>query len=91
MTSQGESHAVNRPPFFTGSNYTYWKVKMRAFLQSIDERVWEQVVNGLSPLAENTTQLPNMDTFKTLNSKGLNAIFLLYVMMFFLILLTVLM
>ena len=48
---------------------------MRAFLQSIDERVWEQVVNGLSPLAENTTQLPNTDTSKTLNSKGLNAIF----------------
>ena len=75
MTSQGESQAVNRPPFFTGSNYTYWKVKMRAFLQSIDERVWEQVVNGLSPLAENTTQIPNTDTSKTLNSKGLNAIF----------------
>ncbi|KAB1219783.1 hypothetical protein CJ030_MR3G005792 [Morella rubra] len=28
------------PSFFDGSNCAYWKVRMRAFLKSIDERVW---------------------------------------------------
>ena len=27
-------------------NYTYWKVRMKAFLKSIDERVWNSVEYG---------------------------------------------
>ena len=26
------------PPLFDGTNYAYWKVRMRAFLQSLDEK-----------------------------------------------------
>ena len=29
------------PPLFDGTNYAYWKVGMRAFLQSLDEKVWQ--------------------------------------------------
>ena len=29
------------PPLFDGINYTYKKVCMRAFLQSLDEKVWQ--------------------------------------------------
>ena len=28
------------PPLFDGTNYAYWKVHLKAFLQSLDEKVW---------------------------------------------------
>ena len=31
------------PPLFDGTNYVYWKVCIRAFLQSLDEKVWQAV------------------------------------------------
>ena len=34
------------PPLFDGINYAYWKVCMRAFLQSLDENVWQAVEIG---------------------------------------------
>ena len=40
------SHSLVIPPHFGGNNYTYWKVKMKAFLKSIDERVWNSVEYG---------------------------------------------
>ena len=30
-------------PLFDGTNYTYRKVRMRAFLQFLDEKVWQAV------------------------------------------------
>ena len=38
-----KSQSLNAPPFFDGSNYAFWKVRMRAFLCSIDESVWDAV------------------------------------------------
>ena len=34
------------PPLFDGTNYIYWKVRMRTFLQSLDEKVWQAVEIG---------------------------------------------
>ena len=34
------------PPLFDGTNYAYWKVSVRAFLQSLDEKVWQAVQIG---------------------------------------------
>ena len=34
------------PPLFDGTNYAYQKVHMRAFLQSLDEKVWQAVEIG---------------------------------------------
>ena len=39
-------HSLVIPPHFDGNNYVYWKVKMKAFLKSIDERVWNSVEYG---------------------------------------------
>ena len=33
-------------PLFDGTNYAYWKVHIRAFLQSLDEKVWQVVEIG---------------------------------------------
>ena len=40
------SQSLNAPPFIDGSNYAFWKVRMHAFLCSIDESVWDAVENG---------------------------------------------
>ena len=34
------------PPLFDGTKYAYWKVCIRAFLQSLDEKVWQAVEIG---------------------------------------------
>ena len=31
------------PLLFDGTNYAYWKVRLRAFLQSLDEKIWQVV------------------------------------------------
>ena len=40
------SQSLNAPLYFDGSNYAFWKVRMRAFLCSIDESVWDAVDVG---------------------------------------------
>uniref|UniRef100_A0A803P3I8 Gag-pol polyprotein n=1 Tax=Cannabis sativa TaxID=3483 RepID=A0A803P3I8_CANSA len=44
-----EGGSTSRPPMLEGSNYPYWKIKMRAFLKVVDKRVWIAVVEGWSP------------------------------------------
>ena len=34
------------PHLFYDTNYTFWKVRMRAFLQSLDEKVWQAMEIG---------------------------------------------
>ena len=34
------------PPLFDSTNYAYWRVHIRAFLQSLDEKVWQAVEIG---------------------------------------------
>ena len=34
------------PPLFDGIIYAYWKVCIRAFLQSLDEKLWQAVEIG---------------------------------------------
>ena len=41
-----EGHSITRPPLFNGSDYTYWKTRMRIFLISMDFKLWTIVENG---------------------------------------------
>lgn len=41
-----EGKSTSRPPFFDGSNYAYWKAKMKIYLQSIDYNLWLIVTKG---------------------------------------------
>ena len=69
-------HSLVIPPHFDGNNYAYWKVRMKAFLKSIDERVWNSVEYGwkkpTTPVSEWLTSQKETVTF---NSKAMNAIF----------------
>ena len=64
------------PPHFDGNNYAYWKVRMKAFLKSIDVRVWIFVEYGwekpTTPVSEWQTSQKEAAAF---NSKAINAIF----------------
>ena len=62
------------PSLFDGTNYAYWKVRMRIFLQSLDKKVWQAVEIGQTK----PTEVPvNWDDAKIkaayFNSRALNA------------------
>ena len=64
------------PPLFGGTNYAYWKVRMKAFLQFLDEKVWQAVKIGWTELKE---ALADWDDAKikgeNFNSRALNSLF----------------
>ena len=64
------------PPLFNSTNYAYQKVCMRAFLQSLDEKVWLTVEVGQKKPEE---PLATWDDTKikatNFNSRALNALF----------------
>ena len=71
-----QSQSLNVPPFFYGNNYAFWKVRMRAFLCSIDDTVWDAVVAGWTrPKATKSTWDKAALAAANANSKALNAIF----------------
>ncbi|XP_058006836.1 spindle assembly checkpoint component MAD1-like [Hevea brasiliensis] len=41
-----EGHSITRLPLFNGSNYSFWKVRMRNFIQSVDIEAWQRIVKG---------------------------------------------
>ncbi|XP_062088723.1 uncharacterized protein LOC133795284 [Humulus lupulus] len=80
-----EGGSTTRPPMLEGANYPYWKTKMRAYLNSVDERVWMTVSEGWTPQTEKVgdvdiTKAASKWTTEEIekanfNSKALNAIF----------------
>ena len=70
------SQSLNAPPYFDSSNYAFWMDRMRAFLCSIDEAVWDAVEIGRTrPKAAKSTWDKAALTSSNANSKSLNAIF----------------
>ena len=71
-----QSQFLNAPPYFDGSNYAFWKVRMRAFLCSIDESVWDTVDIGWTrPEEAKSTWDKAALAASNANSRALNAIF----------------
>ena len=70
------SQSLNVPPYFDGNNYAFWKVRMRAFLCSIDDTVQDAVEIGWTrPEAAKSTWDKAALVAANANSKALNAIF----------------
>ena len=64
------------PPLFDGTNYAYQKVRMRAFLQSLDEKVWQAIKIGWTKPKEAPADWDEAKIKATnLNSRALNALF----------------
>ena len=64
------------PHLFDGTNYAYWKVCKRAFLQSLDKKVWQATEIGWTKPKEVPA---DWDEAKikaaNFNSRALNALF----------------
>ncbi|XP_022864588.1 uncharacterized protein LOC111384537 [Olea europaea var. sylvestris] len=80
------SQSLSVPPYFDGTNYAYWNIRMRAFLKSLDEHVWVSVQNGWKPpstIVSGTVNLTDISLWTkdeiaehNWNSKGLHALFM---------------
>ena len=63
-------------PLFYGTNYAYWKVHIRAFLQSLDEKVWLAIEVGWpKPKEPPATWDDTKIKAANFNSRALNAFF----------------
>ena len=64
------------PHLFDGINYAYWKVRIRVFLQSLDEKMWQAIEIGWTKPKE---ALADWDEAKikaaNFNSRAMNALF----------------
>ena len=64
------------PHLFDGTNYAYWKVRMRTFLQSLDEKVWQAVEIGQTKPKEAPVDWDDAKIkAANFNSRALNALF----------------
>ena len=64
------------PPLFDDTNYAYWKVHMRAFLQSLDEKVWQAMEIGWTKPKEAPADWDDAKIKAVnFNSRALNALF----------------
>ena len=71
-----EGQSINRPPFFDGLNYNYWKVGMVIYLKSINFELWDVVINDYT--SYNTSYRESSEEEKKLaqlDAKGLNILF----------------
>ena len=70
---RGQSLIV--PHLFDDTNYAYWKVHMRAFLQSLDEKVWQAVESWTKPKEASADWDEAKIKMANFNSRALNALF----------------
>ena len=42
----GEGASIHRPPMFSGINYQFLKIRMKIFIESIDQGIWDAIING---------------------------------------------
>ena len=68
------NHVGDKPPFFDGTCYDYWKIKMKMYLGSINDQVWDVTESDFVILDPNN--LTNNDKAnKQCNTMALNTIY----------------
>ena len=64
------------PPLFDGTNYAYWKVRMKVFLQALGEQVWQVIEVGWIKPKEALVDWDDATIIvANFNSRALNALF----------------
>ena len=64
------------PSLFDGTNYAYWKVRMKVFLQALGEQVWQAVeVNWIKPKEAPVDWDDATIIAANFNNRALNALF----------------
>ncbi|KAK9001075.1 hypothetical protein V6N11_082867 [Hibiscus sabdariffa] len=74
--SIGDSQPTNKPPYFNGASYAYWKNHMKLFMQAFDLEAWKVIVSGYTPPSTDI-ETWNQEENKKLstNSKAMHLIF----------------
>ncbi|MQM20046.1 hypothetical protein Taro_053060 [Colocasia esculenta] len=71
MVAQGfvDGQLVNRPPFFDGEDYQYWKMRMECFIRGTDFDLWQVIEVGdyVIVLAEGTSAITAADKKKPIH------------------------
>ena len=71
---RGQSLIIS--PLFDGTNYVYWKVRMRYFLQSLDKKVWQAIEIGWTKPKEAPADWDDAKIkAANFNSRALNVLF----------------
>ena len=70
MASQDGS--TNKEPIFDGTNFAFWKVRMRTFIMSLGADVWEIVETGYKK--PSLVESKDEKSAFTFNAKAMNAI-----------------
>ena len=71
MTSH-EGTLATKPPLFDGTNFSFWKVRMRTYLMALGVDVWDVVETGyINPVVLDSKDDKLEFIF---NAKGMNAI-----------------
>jgi len=71
-----EGHSTQRPPLFDGSNYNYWKCRMKIYLQSLNYKLWNIVeVAYTKPTINYTALSDDQKKNANLDVKAMNALF----------------
>ena len=65
--------SLGKIPVFFGEDYAYWKVRMRAFLQSLEAEVWDITKNQTYEVLAVRT-IPLQVTEHGANAKAVNAL-----------------
>ena len=68
------NHVGGKPPFFDGTSYDYWKRKMKMYLGSINDKVWDVTENDFVVLDPTNPTLRELEN-KQLNTIALNTIY----------------
>ena len=64
------------PPLFDGTNYAYWKVRIKAFLQSLDKKIWQAVeISWTKPKEAPADWDDAKIKVANFNSRALNSLF----------------
>ena len=64
------------PHLFDSTNYAYWKIRMRVFLRSLDEKVWQAVEIGWTKPKEVSADWDDAKIkVENFNSRALNTLF----------------
>ena len=65
-----EGQAINRPPLLTGSNYPYWKCRMRTFMKAQNRLLWHVIEKGPYVIVKDESDYTNND-WKKLDVNGI--------------------
>ena len=84
-TSLAEGQSINRPPLFLGTNFSYWKARIKIYIQAVNYHLWRVILKGpqILLIRVNSIDIPKAEEnwddndirMEELNSKAMNILY----------------